>query len=141
MSGNLEKIKRSYACSAAGDLPGILQDFSEEGVWTDMAGGPHSGRFTGPKEVLTHVFGGSIGDWDRFACVPEEYFEDVDRNVVVMVGHYEGIHRITRRSMWVRTAHLWRFEGGRIVSYEQFADTKLLWDAVTPAAEGGGPHA
>lgn len=132
MSANLEIIKRSYACSALGDLPGIVRDFSEKGIWMDMAGAPHSGVFTGPEEVLKNVFAGSVGEWEQFACVPEHYFEDPGQNAVVMVGHYEGIHKISRKRMCARTAHVWRLEGGKIVSYEQFADTKLLWDAVTP---------
>ncbi|GKI14184.1 hypothetical protein CE91St44_06690 [Oscillospiraceae bacterium] len=140
MSGNLELIKRSYASSASGDRPGIVRDFSEKGVWIEMAGAPHSGMFTGPQEVLEHVFAGSVDEWERFACIPEDYFEDTERGVVVMVGHYEGVHKISRKSMWVRTAHVWRVEKGKIVRYEQFADTKLLWDAVVPAPDGAYPH-
>ena len=89
MSGNLEIIKRSYRAARRATGPGSCGISAKRGVWTDMVGGA-ARQIRGPGRGAGKCFCRRPDEWEQFACVPEEYFEDTGRNAVVMVGHYEG---------------------------------------------------
>ena len=125
---NLEIIKKSYAAGAAGNPPEMVADLSETGTWTEMAGAPYAGTFVGPQAILDNVFMPMGRDWAPFACEPVDFYECGD--TIVMVGWYFGKHGTTGKEFRVRVVHLWKLENGKIVSFEQFTDTKLLAEAM-----------
>ena len=121
---NLEIIQKSYNCGKEGNIPGMVADFAENGTWTEMAGAPYAGTFVGPQAIIDGVFARIGAEWDPFACQPEEFIEAGD--TIVMLGYYFGTHGTTRKDFRVRVAHVWRLADGKIVSFEQFTDTKLI---------------
>ena len=125
---NLEIIKKSYQSGAEGNVPGLVADFAEDGKWTEMAGAPYAGTYTGPKEILDNVFTKMGTEWAPFACEPVEYIDAGD--TIVMLGYYFGMHAATKKEFRVRVAHVWRLKDGKIVNFEQFTDTKLIAEAM-----------
>ena len=125
---NLEIIKASYAAGAAGNVPGLVADLAECGTWTEMAGAPYAGTYIGPDEVLEKIFAPMGGEWAPFACEPVDFYECGD--TIIMTGWYFGRHKRTGKDFRVRVAHVWKLEGGKILSFEQFTDTKLIAKAM-----------
>lgn len=117
-----------YRAFAAGDVPSVLAAFDPRIEWTEAAGGPTAGTYTGPDAVLESVFTPLATEWDGFAVMPEEYVCDGDHGVVL--GTYRGSHRATGRNLEARFAHAWLLRDGRAVRFEQITDT-ALWGAAT----------
>jgi uncharacterized protein len=110
-----------YAAFARGDIPAVLAAFDPQIVWTETAGGPFAGTYTGPNAVLENVFGPLGSEWDGFAVQPEAYVCEGDAAVVI--GSYRGTYRPTGRTLQARFAHAWELRDGRAARYEQITDT------------------
>lgn len=55
-----------------------------------------------------------------------------DGENVVVLARYAATHKGTGKPIDVRVAHHFVVRGGRIVRFEQFTDTALVRDAMTP---------
>ena len=42
---------------------------------------------------------------------------------MIGLGSYRGKHRVTGRSFTARVAHVWKFDGGKLASFEQIVDS------------------
>ncbi len=115
-----------YAAFGRGDIPAVLANLDPEIAWTETAGGPFAGTYTGPNAVLENVFGPLGGEWDEFSVQPETYVCDGDTAVVL--GTYRGVFRPTGRALDARFAHAWQLRDGRAARFEQITDT-ALWNA------------
>ena len=122
MTTNTEAVRAAYAAFAAGDIPTALAMFSPQIRWTEAAGGPYGGVFIGPEAVVANVFMPLVTAWD-FKVEPHEHF--ADGNVVVSLGTYRGTFKATGKSFESPFAHVWRFEGGKVVMFDQYVDTAL----------------
>ncbi len=125
---NLEIIKKSYDAGKNGDIPGLVADMAPDGKWTEMAGAPYAGTYTGGPEIIEKVFSRMGAEWAPFACEPVEFIDAGD--TIVMLGYYFGTHGTTKKDFRVRVAHVWRLKDGKIVNFEQFTDTKLIAEAM-----------
>jgi hypothetical protein len=81
----------------------VLAAFDPQIVWTETAGGPFAGTYTGPNAVLENVFGPLGSEWDEFVVQPDAYVCDGDSAVVT--GTYRGTYRPTGRTLDARFAH------------------------------------
>ncbi|WP_181774321.1 nuclear transport factor 2 family protein [Amycolatopsis pittospori] len=124
---NLDVIAAHYAASDRGDLAGMLAPLEPETTWTEAAGFPYAGTYTGPEEVKEHVFGAIANDWDGYGFALGELADAGD--TVIGIGTYQGKHRKTGRSFTARVAHVWKFDGGKVVSFEQIVDSVPVVDA------------
>ncbi len=127
MSSNLEIIKKSYQCGKSGDMPGLVADFVPNGIWREMAGGPYGGNYVGAEKILQYVFTPIGLEWEYFACIPDEFYEIGD--TAFMLGKYLGRNKATKQEFDARVAHVWKLKDGKITGFEQFTDTKKIWDA------------
>jgi len=125
---NSDVIAAHYAASDRGDLAGMLSPLSPETTWTEAAGFPYAGTYTGREEVAENVFGRIAKDWDDYTFTLGDLFDAGD--AVIGVGTYHGKHRGTGRSFTARVAHVWRFDGGKLVSFEQIVDSVPVADAM-----------
>lgn len=124
----IDVIRDHYQAPARRDLDGMLARLASDAVWVEMEGSPYSGTFRGPDEVREKVFGPLRTDWDDFRFEFDELVDGGD--VVVALGRYRGTSRATGRSLDARVAHAWRVRDGAVVGFEEFADTRLLAEAV-----------
>lgn len=133
---NYQTIQNLYSANSRGDLEAFYKDLSPINLtWKESAGFPAPGVFRTKSEIAEHVFGVLERDWSHFRFELEYLIDGKER--IVAVGTYRGTHRKTGKSFEARAAHVWRLaqeeegEGGRIVEFEQFADTEVMWEAAT----------
>lgn len=118
---NVDIIAAHYDASDQGDLAGMLAPLGPETTWTEAAGFPYAGTYVGPEEVRENVFDAIARDWDGYAFTLTELLDAGD--AVVGLGSYQGKHRVTGRSFTARVAHVWKFDGGKLTSFEQIVDS------------------
>ena len=93
-----------------------------------MAGFPYAGTYTGPDALLNGVFARIGADWDGFGFKLDRLVDGGD--TIVAIGTYWGTCRRTSRKMQARAVHVWEMAEGKLLRFEQFADTKLVADAM-----------
>ncbi|MFB8200264.1 nuclear transport factor 2 family protein [Kitasatospora purpeofusca] len=123
-------VRRQYLASARGDLAALRATLAEDVEWTEMAGFPLAGTYRTPKGVTGGVMDRLAAEWEDWTAHDDRYV--VDGEEVVVLARYTAVHRATRRLLNVRVAHHFTVRGGRIVRFEQFTDTALVRDAMTP---------
>lgn len=123
MTSTLESVKAVYAAFAAGDIPTVLGTFAPDIHWTEAEGGPYGGVSIGPDAVLQNVFMKLGGEWNGFAAVPHEFVANGD--TVVALGEYSGAFKATGKSFKAPFAHVWKFQAGKAVSFQQYTDTAV----------------
>jgi uncharacterized protein len=130
---NIAFMKGLYDAFASGDVPKVLGSMSEDIEWWEAEGNPwYPGRaFVGPQQVVDGVFARIGVEFEGFEVVPEQFLSDGDQ--VVMIGRYRGKGTATGKSLDAQTLHLWTVKDGKVVRFQQFADTRQLADVL-----GGG---
>jgi ketosteroid isomerase-like protein len=123
VSSNLDLVRSLYRAFSVGDIPAVLGALSPTVEWTEAAGGPYGGVSIGPEAVLANVFMKLGGEWDGFAAVPSEFV--ADGATVVALGEYSGAFKATGKSFKAPFAHVWKFDGGKAVSFHQYTDTAV----------------
>ncbi len=121
MSNSLQSVQAIYAAFAKGDIPAVLGALAADVHWTEAEGGPYGGVSIGPDAVLQNVFMKLGGEWDGFAAVPREFVASGD--TVVALGDYSGTFKGTGKSFKAPFAHVWKLQGGKAVSFQQYTDT------------------
>ena len=117
-------IAAHYAAGAAGDVPGMFKDFSEDITWKESAGGSLAGSFNGLAEVIPGIFEKINAEWEGFGAVPEYLIADETTGRVAAICNYVGTNKATGKAQQdVRVVHLWTVSEGKIVAFEQVCDT------------------
>ncbi|KVP02668.1 DUF4440 domain-containing protein [Burkholderia ubonensis] len=131
MSINMQTVRESYEAFHRRDLPGVLAALAPDVRWTHPDGmSPYGlgGTKRGHDEVIafirhvpTHIA--------EMRIAPNEFIESGERIVVL------GTRRVTAangRSATLKFVHVWRFENGRAITFEDHFDTaemiKLIAD-------------
>ncbi|UPO76409.1 MULTISPECIES: nuclear transport factor 2 family protein [Arthrobacter] len=128
MSRNKDVIDAHYAASDRGDLAGMVADFAPDIRWTEAAGFPLAGTFTGPDAVIEQVFKKLPETWADWSVSIDEVLDA--GNTVIGVGTYSGVNRVTGRDFTARVAHLWRLDAGKVVAFEQIPDSAVVREAM-----------
>lgn len=134
-----EVVRRQYVASAAGDLAALRATLAPDVEWTEMAGFPLAGTYRTPEGVTSHVMEALGRDWEGWVAHDDRYV--VDGENVVVLARYTARNKATGKLLNVRVAHHFIVRGGSIVRFEQFVDTALVRDAMSPAGEGSTPSA
>ena len=117
-------IASHYAAGAAGDFPGMVQDFAEDISWKESAGRSLAGSFVGKQNVISGIFEKIGSEWDGFGAVPEFLVADEETGKVVAVCNYIGTNKSTGKTQEnVRVVHVWTVRDGKVVAFEQICDT------------------
>lgn len=124
MATAYEVVKSHYDANDRGDMDGMLAVLSQDAKWTEMAGYPYKGTYTGPQEVFDNVFAPTGEDFDGFTCTIDDLIDGGDK--VVAIGRYTGTAKNTGKEFEARVTHVWRVEDGKVVEFEQFVDTLLI---------------
>jgi ketosteroid isomerase-like protein len=114
-------VRAIYDDFGRGDIPAVLENFDPDMVWVESTG-LIAGTYQGPQAIVDGVFAPIGNEWETFLVEPERVVADGD--VCVAVGTYRGTYRATGTSMTARFAHVWQMRDGRLVHFEQIADTE-----------------
>lgn len=120
---SLDPVRALYAAFAKGDMPAALATMAPDIVWNEAENYPYADRnpYVGPEGVLHGVFARIGGDWDGFSAISDEFIDGGD--TVVSLGHYGGVNKATGKTMRAQFAHVFRVKNGKIIGFQQYADT------------------
>ena len=128
MTQHIDAIKNLYSAFAQGDVPAVLAALAANISWTEAEGFPYGGTYIGPDAVLQNVFMKLGTEWDNYRAVSHELIGNAD--TVVALGEYSGTYKATGKSFKAPFVHVWRFSGGKIVSFVQHTDTAVVQRAL-----------
>ena len=130
---NANLIRSLYDAFSRGDLPGVLASFDPEIVWNEAENFPYADRnpYLGPDAVVQGLFARLGSEWDYWNVEIEEILDA--GNTVVATGRSKAQHKVTRVVLDAQFVHIWRIRAGRIVQFQQYADTAQAQRAVGSA--------
>ena len=122
-SKNILLVRGLYEAFAAGNVPAVLAAFDPHILWNEAENFPYAdgNPYIGPEAVLHGVFARCVGEWDGFSVAIEELLDAGD--TIVALGRYGGTCKATGRVQHTQLVHVWRVNGGKLVRFQQYADT------------------
>ena len=122
---NVGIIVGAYNSFAAGDVDSVLATFDPNIVWNEAENFPYAdgNPYIGPDAIAQGVFSRIGGEWDGFHLADLK-FHDMSNNMVLVTGRYQGTYKKNGAKMDLQMAHLWTLKDGKIVAFQQYADTK-----------------
>ena len=130
---DLAVVRTLYEALARGDVFTFMNGLDDDIEWTVAPGFPYAdgNPYRGRPAVMA-LFGRILGEWKRFRIDADEILDGGDK--IVVLGHYSGIYRPTKRSVRAAFAHIGELGGGKVVRYRQIADTVQFARAMEPLA-------
>ena len=86
--------------------------------------------YVGPNAVLEGVFA-RLGDKYSSFKVKDIELHDMSNNQVLATLRYDATLKNSGKSIDVQVAHLWSLKNGKIIGFQQYADTKKLASSET----------
>lgn len=125
---NLEIIKSTYEGKTSEENGKNLAKYVAENIsWTEAKGFPYAGTYIGIESVTKNVFSRLGSEWIDYKFTPEDYVANNDK--VVAYGTYTGTFKLTGKAFTARVAHVWKLKDEKIISFEQFVDSKTVNEA------------
>jgi ketosteroid isomerase-like protein len=126
MPTNRELVASLYAAFARGDAATVLAAFDPEIVWLEAEGNPLAdcNPYVGPQQVGEGVFGRLMVAYQGFTVSPRVLHQDGD--TVIAEGRYGGSGRATGLPLNAQFVHVWTLREGRVIGFQQYADTAQL---------------
>ncbi len=128
---NIEVIQELYRAFAAKDYDAFRRICHADLEWIQNPGFPNGGHHKGADTVIAKVFQRFNTDWREWRFRIEEYLDT--GATVIVIGFYEGVHAQSDKHFHSAAAHVYDLREGKVVRFRQFADTKVIWDAMLPA--------
>ncbi|WP_432468121.1 nuclear transport factor 2 family protein [Agarivorans sp. Z349TD_8] len=126
---NLDIVKSTYEGKTSEENGKNLKRYlSVDTQWTEAAGFPYAGTYQGFDEIEKNVFARLASEWDGYNFAVEDYVASGDK--VFAYGTYSGTYKTTGKHFKARVAHLWTLRDSKIVSFEQFVDSKTVCDVM-----------
>lgn len=129
-TATIAAVRGMYDGFARGDLSAVLAPLDPLVEWNEAEGFIYNpGRpLVGPDEVRAAVFERLAADWEWFTVSPRELLDAGD--TVVAHGYYAGTLRKNGLTVRAQFAHLFTFDDGRVVRFQQYTDTAQFQFAV-----------
>lgn len=128
MKTNLEIIRSTYEGASAENGKNLLAALASDATWTEAAGFPYAGTYTGPEEIMSNVFHRLATEWIDYRAQVHTYLADGDQ--VAAFGVYSGTYQKTGNAMTATFAHLYRLKDGKIVNMQQYVDSAMVRQAL-----------
>jgi ketosteroid isomerase-like protein len=130
-SENVVVVDGLYQAFAKGDVPAVLAVMDADIVWNEAEGFPYADKnpYIGPDAVLNGVFARIGAEWEYWNLADIQ-LHDMANDMVLATLRYKAKHKTTGKVIDSQTAHLWTLKDGKIVSFQQFTDTKQAVEAV-----------
>jgi ketosteroid isomerase-like protein len=126
---NLDIVKSTYEGKTSEENGKNLKRYiTNETQWTEAAGFPYAGTYQGFDEIEKKVFVRLGCEWNGYNFAVEDYVAAGDK--VFAYGSYSGTNKATGKFFKARVAHLLILKEGKIISFEQFVDSKTVSDVM-----------
>ena len=128
---NISLAKSLYDAFAKADIPTALAVMDSGIVWNEAENFPYADKnpYVGKDAVLDGVFARIGGEWDNFSLTEKQFFP-VQNDMILVTGYYTGKHKQSGKTIKAQFAHVWWVKDGKLVKFQQYADTKQVSDAV-----------
>ena len=132
---SVQLMKSLYEAFARGDVPTVVGAMDENIEWHESEGGPwHPGHpFVGPQQVVEGVFARLAEEFEDFRIETLRFIGGGD-TVVVEARYHATQHRATGKPLDAQAAHVWDLRDGKLVRFQQYADTRRLADVIGVSA-------
>lgn len=124
-------IDNLYKAFAIGDVPTVLGAMDAKIVWYEAEGNLYAdgNPYIGPDAVLQGVFGRIMEDHEYFNLTNIE-IHNMENNKVLATLRYKGKVKKNGAEYDAQVAHLWSLKDGKIITFQQYVDTKKLDNAM-----------
>ena len=128
---NSDRVMAIYDAFAIGDIDTVLANFTEDINWMEAEnyiyadGNPYIGK----NAVLEGVFGRVGAEWEYWNLANTQ-FANVEDDKVLVTGRYQAKHKTTGKLIDAQFAHLWTMKDTLASSFQQYADTKQVAEAI-----------
>lgn len=124
---NVEIVKGLYEAFATGDIPTVLAGLDENVEWNEAESNPYGvgNPYRGPDAVLNGVFKRLGEEWEYYNLEDKNYYE-VENNMVLVTGRYQGKFKANGNLFDAQFAHLWWFKDGKPIKFQQYTDTEQI---------------
>ncbi|MFN3997376.1 nuclear transport factor 2 family protein [Algoriphagus sp.] len=131
LNSNMTVIDGLYKAFAVGDIPAVLGGLDSNVVWNEAEGNFYAdgNPYLGPDAVLNGVFGRIMADHEYFN-LKDIVLHEMSNDKVLATLRYDGKFK-NGNSYDAQVAHLWSLKDGKVVSFQQYVDTKKLHEAMT----------
>lgn len=139
-NSNIDVVQGMYDAFAEGNIEAVLGAMDSTVVWNEAEGFVYADNnpYVGPQAVLEGVFARIGGEWENFSAVPDT-LRNLGDNGVLAEGRYNGVYKANGMSFDAAFAHVWQLNEGKVVSFQQYTDTKQAHEVVSaeaPEADG-----
>lgn len=127
---NVGIINGVYESFSKGDIPSVMTMMDTTVVWNEAESNSlaDGNPYIGPDAVLAGVFS-RLGDKYASFGLKDIELHDMTNNQVLATLRYDATMKNTEKTIDVQVAHLWTLKDGKIIGFQQYADTKKLADA------------
>lgn len=126
MADNLAIMEQAHEDFARGDVPAVLALFDGDIHWYEAEGNPwwQGQPAVGPAQVVAQVFARIAEEFDDFTVRPVRTVGCGD--TVLAEVRYAGTGKATGLALDAQAAHVWDLRDGKVVRFQQYADTAQL---------------
>jgi len=128
---NLSVIDSTYKAFAVGDIPAVLAVMDTNIVWNEAEGNAYAdgNPYIGPEAVLNGVFARIGAEYEYFNLADIQLHEMSNDKVLATLRYHAKLKQ-NGAIIDAQVAHLWALKDGKVISFQQFVDTKQLADAL-----------
>lgn len=128
MSEHVELIRSTYEGDAEANGHKLRAALAPDAVWIEAAGFPYAGTYIGPEAIFAGVHQRLGQEWENYRALPHDYYDAGEH--IIVTGTYRGRYRLTGRSFEAEFAHIYTVRNGKIVRFEQYVDSRKVWQAI-----------
>jgi len=131
MNKSVQTIQNMYDSLAKGDVEAVLSMMSKDIEWNEAENFPYDdgNPYVGPDAILGGVFARLAEEWEYFKLADLQVM-GMENDMVLGTGRYQAKHKKTGKEINAQMAHLWKLKSGEVISFQQYADTKQVSEAV-----------
>ena len=128
---NINVIKKLYDDFAKGDIPAVGTAMDEIIEWHEAESFPYAdgNPYIGFEAILNGVFARIGAEWEYWNLTDLNYNE-MSNNMILVTGRYQAKYKKNSAIINLQMAHLFSLKDGKIIKFQQFADTKGIADAI-----------
>jgi ketosteroid isomerase-like protein len=128
---NTQTLQAAYAALANNDPSVLFGAMAPDIEWNQAEGNPLADRnpYVGGQAIGEGVFGRLMATIDSFTATPNRFVESGDD--VIVLGRYGGTMKHNGDKLDAPFCHVFRFDGDRIVTFQQFTDS-AQWAQLMP---------
>ena len=128
---SVQTLQAAYAAFANNDPSVLFGAMAPDIQWYQAQGNPLADRnpYIGAQSVGEGVFGRLLAAIDNFTAAPDRFVDGGDD--VIVLGRYGGTMKHNGAKLDAPFCHVFRFDGDRIVSFQQFTDS-AQWARLMP---------